>query len=128
MISSDKKLWITDLQTDDSENIYIDWRKRIQSLSYTFKRELSLLNEDFDSNLIVVDGQHPPLLDLYIKKQVSIESLIIFDGILNIFSYWDQKIGIKILWNGVYYKSTKYKPFLDYDMPKFKKLILEHFE
>ena len=127
LIESDKKIWVGDLLTSESEDIYKQWLKKIQSLSYHFKVEIQKLNEDFDSNFKVVDGQHPPLLNEVIGKRFSLEALIILNDILDIFKYWNQKIALQILWNEVYSKSSKYKPFLQYDKPVMKKTLIDKF-
>jgi hypothetical protein len=127
MVNSDKKIWVGDLLTNESDDIYKQWSKKIQSLSYHFKQEVSKLNTDFDSNFKVVDGQHPPLLNEVIAKRFSIEALIILDDILDIFKHWNSKIALQIIWDGVYSKSIKYKPFLHYDKSLMKKTLVDCF-
>ena len=61
------------------EDNYTEWKKRIQSLSYTFKTEIEpILEKDL---LEVSNGQHPKLLKKYLGKRVSIETMIILDSI-----------------------------------------------
>ena len=126
-IESDKKIWVGDLLTSESEDIYKQWLKKIQSLSYHFKLEIQKLNEDFDSNFKVIDGQHPPLLNEVIGKRFSLEALIILNDILDIFKHWNQKIALQIIWNEVYSKSSKYKPFLQYNKSIMKKTLIDKF-
>ena len=62
------------------EDNYIQWQKKIQSLSYTFKSEIEPI---LDSKLIAVsENTHPKLLKEYLGKRVSLESMIILDSIL----------------------------------------------
>ena len=57
------------------EDNYIEWKKKIQSLTYTFKSEIEPI---IDSKLIVVsENKHPKLLKEYLGKRVSLESMII---------------------------------------------------
>lgn len=120
------KKWIGDLLTTEADNIYNEWLNRQQSLSYRFKSELSTI-DDIDLSCRVVEGQHPNLLEMYLRGDISIESLIICDDLLNIFNYWDKKIGVQIIWNDVYFKLRKYKPFLQYDRFGMKKIMLDQF-
>jgi len=127
LVNTDKKIWVGDLLTNESDDIYKQWLKKIQSLSYHFKQEVSKLNTDFDSNFKVVDGQHPPLLNEVIAKRFSLEALIILDDVLDIFNHWNNKIGLQIIWERVYSKSIKYKPFLHYDRKVMKQTLLDCF-
>src|SRR6056297_86975 len=58
----DPSIWIGDMLEDKAHQNYIAWAKRIQALTYNFKRELNELNDNFDSNIVVDNGQHPHLL------------------------------------------------------------------
>ena len=86
------KIWIGDMLSDNGEQVFTEWTRRQQSLSYIFKSELGKLDEDFDSNLITKDGQHPKLLRLHTSGNISKETLIIIDDLTNVFSYWSKKI------------------------------------
>ena len=55
--------------------------KRQQSLSYVFGNELDELDEDFNTNFVVEDGQYPRILSLYNMKRVSIETLVILNDL-----------------------------------------------
>lgn len=121
------KTWVGDMNSDEAEKTYLAWKKKIDSLSYHFKSELSEFNEDFDKNFLVEDGQHPFLLTKYLRGKVSLETMMICDDCLGIFSHWNKKITLQILWNDIYLKSKKYKPFLRYDVGNMKKIMLDYF-
>jgi len=126
-VSDKGKMWVGDLLSSEAEHIYNEWLKRKQSLGYHFKNELSFLKDDFDSNFVVTDGQHPYLLERFLQGKISLETLIIFDDCLGIFKHWNKKISLQIIWNDVYYKACKYKPFLQYERSGMKKIMLEYF-
>lgn len=125
-IADGGKKWIGDILSTDADDIYSQWLKRQQSLSYSFKRELSTI-DDIDAHCTVKDGQHPPILEDYLRERISIETLIICDDLLKIFEYWNRKINVQIIWNDVYFKIQKYKPFLHYDRESMKKIMLDQF-
>lgn len=128
-ILENPNIWIGDIVNDDkSEGIYLDWKKRKQSLSYVFKNELSVLNEDFNDNLLSTDGQHPPLLKHYIRGDICIETLTIIANITKVFSHWDKVLLDKILYPDINRKCKKYFPFMEYDKIKMKKILLDNFE
>lgn len=120
--------WVGDLFNEESDNAYKDFVKHQESLTYNFQSELGNLLTSFDDNVIIKDGQHPYLLKMYLRKKVSIETLIILNDIFNFFPYWNKKIEDTIIWPDIYKKCHNYKPFLTYDIFKCKKILRETFE
>jgi hypothetical protein len=121
------KIWIGDMLSDNGEQVFTEWARRQQSLSYIFKSELGKLDEDFDSNLITKDGQHPKLLRLHTSGNISKETLIIIDDLTNVFSYWSKKILDNIIFPDILNICNKYKPFLNYDKSKMKQILVAQF-
>jgi len=123
------KTWIGDIATTDKcESIYLDWLKRKQSLSYLFREDLSELDEDFNANIVVADGQHPPLLKAFTRKKVHIETIIIIDDLVQCFKYWDKTVKDNIVYPDINMLCQKYKPFMSYEKAKMKKILLDKFE
>lgn len=120
-------IWVGDIVGEKGDAVFMEWKKRQQSISYVFKSELSNLDEDFDSNLIVKDGQHPKLLRLYINRTISKETLIIVDDLTNVFSYWNNKLVDKIIFPDILNTCNKYKPFLEFDRNKMKNILVDIF-
>jgi hypothetical protein len=119
--------WVGDLFNDDSEKVYSEWLMRQQSLTYIFEQDLNKLLTDFDTNVIVKNGQHPYLLKQYLRRQISIETIIILNDILGFFSHWNKKIEDTVLWPSIYKKLSKYKPFFHYDAFKCRKILKDKF-
>lgn len=120
--------WIGEIvDNDQAEKVYLEWMKRQQSLSYVFKNDLSELDDDFNSNIIVKDGQHPKLLRLYMMKRVNIETLVIIDDLVKNFAYWDRKINDTIIFGDIYRTVGKVRPFVQYDRAKMKTILLDKF-
>jgi len=124
---NDPKIWIGDIVGEEGEKVFTEWTKKQQSLSYVFKTELGKLDEDFDSNLITKDGQHPKLLRLHTTGNISQETLIIIDDLTNVFSYWSKKVIDKIIFPDILNRCNKYKPFLNYDKTKMKNILVAQF-
>lgn len=124
----DPSMWIGDMLEDPAYQNYIAWAKRIQALTYNFKLELNYLNEKFDSNIVVDRGHHPTLLTLYIQKQISPETLVILDDLTKCFIYWDKKIHEKLMFPHINTFVQNYKPFLNYDKDKMKKIVVDKFK
>ena len=91
-VSDPSTLWIGQIIREGECN-YIDWKKRNQSLSYTFKNEM----EDILSTqgLDVVFGRvkgHPPILKKYLSGKISIETMSILDKIFGFVKDFDKDI------------------------------------
>lgn len=123
----DPSMWIGDMLEEKAQQNYVSWAKRIQSLSYSFKRDLNELNEKFDSNIVVDNGQHPQLLTLYMQEKISPETLVILDDLTKCFIYWDKKIHEKLIFPHINTFVSNYRPFLEYDKDKMRKIVVDKF-
>lgn len=123
-----KNIWVRDLLDTEGETRYINWKKKIESLSYIFKSELAHLNDEYKQNFISRDGQHPLLMTLLLQKKISLETFTILAFMANIFSYWSEKVVDKHVSFDIINKSKKYKPFLDYDEKRFKDIVRDRFD
>lgn len=122
-------LWVGDmLDNDRAEQIFQEWEKRQQSLSHIFQNDLSELKEDFNSNILVKDGQHPYLLKLYNMRRVNIETLVIIDDLVGNFSYWEKKIADPIIFPSINRFVGKVRPFIKYERPKMKSILINKFQ
>ena len=115
--------WIGDLFTEEAERVYTDYLARQQSLTYRFNTDLERISEDFISYFKVKDGQHPPLLVLLKRGNVSIETVTILNDQLNFFKFWDTRIDDTVIWPSIRERCVKYRPFIRYDKAKIKSLI-----
>jgi hypothetical protein len=111
-----------------SEEVYIQWKKRQQSLTYTFTTELKQLDEDFDANFRVIDGQHPPILRLFLGKKICIETLcILMDMLPGYIDHASKRMSGDPIWEPIRLKVIKYLKFFKYDRKKFRQLVMERF-
>jgi hypothetical protein len=78
------------------------------------------------NNLFETMGGHPPLLKLYIKRRINLETLIIFDMVLGYMTNWDSRLKDP-LWEQLSFKIKKYKPFLSINTSTYKILIKKSF-
>lgn len=97
-------------------------------MTYIFENDIIyLLSNGASPNemLEVKPNSYPILMNLVQLKQVSLETLIILNEMLNFFPMWDKKIDDDIIWPDFKMKCEKYAPFLRYDPAKFKKILKE---
>ena len=117
-------MWIGDM-IKNGEARYVDWKKKVQSLSYTFKEEA---NELFDA-LKVDEGfdcskGHPQILKSYLGGNTSLETMVICDRILEYRKDFDKRLNDPV-WETVSRKIKKYSPFLNIDTSRYKKILKE---
>ena len=107
------------------ENNYTEWKKKIQSLSYIFKEETHDLFTDrkVDEVFDCTKG-HPPILRNYLSGKTSLETLVICDRIFEYGKEFDQKLNDPV-WETVSLKIKKYSPFLNINVPRYKKILKE---
>ena len=123
------KTWIGELAyNEEAQKRYIDWSKRIQSLTYNFKIDINKLNENFDSNFVIEDYSHPYALRLYLQKEISLETLVILLDLVRCFKYWNNKMDGDPIWDEISLRILKYRPFLNYDVNKLKQMVIDKFE
>ena len=117
-------MWIGDM-IKNGEARYVDWKKKVQSLSYNFKEEV---NELFDDQKVddVFDCSkgHPKILKSYLGGNTSLETMVICDRILEYRKDFDKRLSDPV-WETVSRKIKKYSPFLNIDTSRYKKILKE---
>jgi hypothetical protein len=119
--------WIREIIEQEGEDRYVDWQRKIDSLSRTFKSDLQNLDDNFQANFAAVNGQHPYIMTMYMQRKISIETFTIIAHIANIFPYWEKEVVDKIVAYDIIRLIRKYRPFLEIDEKKFKDIVRERF-
>ena len=115
-------MWIGDM-IKNGEARYVDWKKKVESLSYNFKQEAESIFEDQKvDDVFDCSKGHPPILKRYLGGDTSLETMVICDRILGYREEWDKKLNDPV-WETVSLKMKKYKPFLNIDVPKYRKIL-----
>ena len=119
--------WIGNLLSQDSEKVFLDYKKNQQSLTYTFKNQIQFLKEtQLKNKLFEVKDGHPELFKYYLQGKVGLQTILILNDELNFISYWNNNMN-DIVWENEYKKISNYKSFFEYDKQLFKNLIKEVF-
>ena len=121
----DDKTWVGKLLEEDADIRYRNRQKVIQSLSYAFENDCRTVFENLSdpNEVIKTDGDYPVLLTKALRKEITIETLVILNKILNFFPMWDKKITDTIRWPDFRRKCEKYASFLPQDVVKFKLIL-----
>ncbi len=118
------RLWIGEIIRNGND-YYSSWLKRFQGLTYLFETECSFITlKNFDNIFCVHGYSHPEILKKHLQGDVSIETMVILDMILNYAKDFDEKLSDPV-WETVGLKIKKYKPFLNINVNKFKEILKE---
>ena len=117
-------MWIGEM-IKEGEGRYTAWKKHIQSLSYVFKSDVETLFDGYKVDEVFDCSKgHPLILKSYLGKKTSLETLVICDRILGYRKDLDKKLNDPV-WETVSRKIKKYSPFLNIDVPRYKKILKE---
>ena len=115
-------MWIGEMMKE-GEGRYTDWKKKVQSLSYIFREEIESLFDDKEVDEVFDCSKgHPPILKKYLGGDITLETMVICDIIFGYAKNFDKKLKDPV-WETVSRKIRKYSPFLNIDVPKYKKIL-----
>lgn len=126
-LSQDPKMWVGDLFEQKSELNYALYIKHKESLSYIFKNDIDNLDENFDKNFEVVDGQYPLLLNLLIRRKITKESFCIINDCVRFAGKWNKQIDDPIIWPEILFNCKKFFPFMRYERDKYCAMLRDKF-
>ena len=122
--SDPESLWIGEI-IKNGESSYTEWKKKIQSLSYLFKEESQkLFSENKFEDVFNCSKGHPPLLKMFLSGKISLETMVIYDKIFLFGNNFDKRLNDPV-WETVSRRVKKYNPFLNIDVPRYKKILRE---
>ena len=117
-------MWIGEM-IKEGEGRYTEWKKKVQSLSYIFKEEVeNVFEEQKVDDAFNCSKGHPPILKSYLGGDTSLETMVICDIIFGYGKDFDKRLNDPV-WETVSRKVKKYKPFLNINVPRYKKILKE---
>ena len=126
------KTWIGDMTSENYEL----WQNRIQSISYTFKSNISDIKSHCERHSICFDelfncvGELPTIFKLYFSQIISIETLCILDILCNYSTHINKNESDPMgLLKETSHIVVGYKPFLlpKIDKQKYKEIVINAF-
>ena len=124
---SNTNLWVGDIIGKAGDEHYKQWSKKIESLHYYYEQDIDYIIErmttkdiKFNDLFLSVDGQHPHIVKMFLAKKINFETLIILDDILKFTKKLNKDITEKVLWPKLFDRMKRYKPFLSYNITKYK--------
>jgi hypothetical protein len=123
-------IWIGDLYSKESEDVYVHWKKRIQSLTYIFEEDLKEVNEfliarglEFDRLFDVEEDEHPIIFRFVQQRMIGVETYIIMDKILGFSKRIAKKIKDSHIFPSEQYRYDRYAEFLNLKDEKYIKIM-----
>ena len=117
-------MWIGEM-IKEGEGRYQEWKKKNQSLSYIFKEEVeNVFDEQKVDDAFDCSKGHPPILKSYLGGDTSLETMVICDIIFGYGKDFDKRLNDPV-WETVSRKIKKYKPFININVPRYKKILKE---
>ena len=123
---SNTNLWIGDIIGRSGDDNYKTWTKKIEALHYYYEQDIDYIlgkitkKITFDDLFTSKNGQHPPILKFVLAKKINFETFLILDDILRFSKRLNKTISEKVLWPKLYDRMIRYKPFLSYNITKYK--------
>jgi hypothetical protein len=74
----------------------------------------------FDDIFTSKDGQHPPIVKMILSKKISVETFVILEDILSFSKRLNKDISETVLWPKLHERMVRYRPFLKYNVTKYK--------
>lgn len=127
---AEQDVWLGDIVKAKGERVYYNWRKNNHVLSNKFENELVQLlslipspyQENIDKLFTCGSGTHPLIVKAYLKKSISLETLVIMENVFSFTHHIDKHISDP-LWKSIMKKIIKYSPFLNINVSDYKKII-----
>ncbi len=123
-------IWIGDLHSKESVDVYIHWQKRIQSLTYIFEEDLKEVKEfliarglEFDRLFDVEEDEHPLIFRFVQQRMIEVETYIIMDKILGFSKLIAKKIKDSYIFPSEQYRYDRYAEFLNLESDKYIKIM-----
>ena len=118
------------INQEEGFSVYSEWKSKLERLSYHVISEVQGLvdsGESFNSFFVVnkQDGKHPPLLKRYLKGNISLETMLILDQLVDYLEDWRNYIKDEYIWAEIYKLMVRYSHFIDFgNIKKHKENIL----
>ena len=124
---SNTNIWVGDIIGQTGDETYKQWSKKLEALHYYYEQDIDYIIErmetkdiKFNDLFLSVNGQHPTILKMFLSKKINFETLIILDDILKFTKKLNKDITEKVLWPKLFDRMKRYKPFLSYNITKYK--------
>ena len=107
---------------EESDSMYLEWLKRKQSITKVFADDLNTILMDAykrklkeDAIINFTSNEYPSILNLYLGKQIGIETVSILNDLDNLIIPWKGNDSVVLLWEDELRRIEKVTGFVKYD-------------
>lgn len=132
--STRTKVWAGNLIDSEADDTYAEWIRKRDSFSYYFSDQVDYLMNycqenrlGFDDLFVSPNGDHPLIVRLHSAGTISLETLVVFDELLEFMKR--TSVTETIFWPEFAKTLQKYRPFFRQvvDLKKCKQIVLSRF-
>ena len=132
--STRTKVWAGNLIDSEADDTYAEWIRKRDSFSYYFSDQVDYLMNycqenhlGFDDLFVSSNGDHPLIVRLHSAGTISLETLVVFDELLDFMKR--TSVTETIFWPEFAKTLQKYRPFFRQvvDLKKCKQIALSRF-
>lgn len=116
---------------EESDTFYMEWLKTKQSITKVFTDDLNTILMDAykkklkeEAIINFTSNEYPTILNLYLGKQIGIETVSILNDIDNMVTQWKDNDAVVLLWENELRRIEKVSGFIKYEssrlMPIYK--------
>ena len=116
---------------DNGAEVYLNWMKRKESLSYLYEQDLweleNILTQEEESKkienvFICLGGKHPIILVEFLGKRIMLETLVILEQLYKYRAQLDESLGYDPVWKDTSKLLGKSLPFIDIEASTFQRI------
>ncbi len=114
----------------ESKERYVNWKKRIESLSYTFEKDVQRIHSfcfknsvSFNDVFIASKNEHPYIIKMFLRNEISIETLVILEQLFGFSENLDIVLKDDLVWPDISRTIKKYRPFLNFKKEKYNAIV-----
>ena len=121
--------WAGLYDIDEGSNVYFEWQKRQDSLSYTYKQEVETLRDSVNiiSDIWDCSNTHPVVLKSYLGKKCCLETVVILNKLYTFNNMITEQLIHDPVWSSVSLLVEKYSPFVQIDKEKYLRMTEQAF-
>ena len=110
------------------DKTYEEWLYKRQNFYTIFTDEMRPLVNEFQPLFKVKSKSHPKLLQEYLGKRISLETLIILNELVSYANNWDKEMVGDFIWEDLKKLMDNYKGFLTIPVEKYRIQLLKLIE
>lgn len=125
----DPKTWIGEIDSEQLDSVYNDWRRRVDAVEYHFVSDINSLKDDFSANFTIDSrGNTPYIIDCVVEDSINFETFAILLNILSLNKIWDGKLADEFIAPKIIERAVNYHPFIHYNRHRLKEAIKSRWE